>query len=75
MKTIIALTAALLVTGCANNKNLDKQLDTLEGHVEKSSTLRGTFCNGEGYKWYYEGRNAVMGTCANGLVFHLPLED
>lgn len=75
----IALILIALLAGCANDSNTidaDKEeyeLWKLNGHVEKSASLRGTFCNGEGYKWYYEGKYSISGTCLNGMVFHLPL--
>lgn len=75
MKIITAIILALFVASCANGPDLDTQLQTLEGHVEKSSSLRGTFCNGEAFKWYFEGKYSISGTCANGMVFHLPLYD
>ncbi len=80
MKNIVILLAwAFIAVGmlsaCANDRDIESELQTLEGHVEKSSSLRGTFCNGEGYKWYYEGRYSISGTCMNGMVFHLPLHE
>jgi hypothetical protein len=75
MKTLLTLTLSILVSGCFTDRSIDEELTTLEGHVEKSSTLRGTFCNGEPTAWYFEGRNFISGRCQNGTVFHLPLGD
>lgn len=84
MKTIKALAAIALVatlSACAADKNtIDPDRAAFEawklnGHVDKSASLRGTFCNGGPFKWYYEGKYAVSGTCANGMVFHLPLRE
>lgn len=77
MKQLIAITAMLALTSCMNDDptTLDNQLYTLGGHVEKSASLRGSFCNGEPYKWYYQGKSFIAGTCQNGMVFHLPLKE
>lgn len=85
MKHLKLLTGIVLIAvlaGCAStNKNaIDPKRASYENwklnqHVEKSASLRGTFCNGEPYKWYYEGKYAISGTCANGMVFHLPLRE
>lgn len=72
--TIIALT--ILLAACSNQQDkAEKEQFLLNQHVEKSAQLRGPFCNGEGYRWYYQGKYAISGTCLNGMVFHLPIED
>lgn len=73
MKTIITFAAVAVLAACTNTPKIDQQLTTLAGHVEKSSSLRGSFCNGQPYRWYYEGKTFIAGTCQNGMVFHLPL--
>ncbi len=81
-KSVIAtLLISILLTACSTNTNkidhdrADYEIWKLNEHVEKSASLRGTFCNGEPYKWYYEGKYSISGTCKNGMVFHLPLRD
>ncbi len=81
MKHLTVILLALALSACATDKNVissdraDYENWKLNGHVEKSASLRGTFCNGEPYKWYYEGKYAISGTCQNGMVFHLPLRE
>ncbi len=81
MKHLLTIALVLAVSACASDKNTidpdraDYENWKLNGHVEKSASLRGTFCNGEPYKWYYEGKYAISGTCQNGMVFHLPLRE
>lgn len=84
MKKLTAIGLILLLSACAGTEPEKNQISPesakyedwkLNRHVEKSSSLRGTFCNGEGYKWYYEGKYAISGTCENGMVFHLPLRE
>ena len=81
LKILTTFGLIAILAGCASTKNeidparADYENWKLNQHVEKSASLRGTFCNGEPYKWYYEGRYAISGTCDNGMVFHLPLRE
>lgn len=80
MKHLTAIALILVLSACSSTNVIDEDRAEYENwklnqHVEKSASLRGTFCNGEGYKWYYEGKYAISGTCVNGMVFHLPLRD
>ena len=74
MKPFITLAIVAVLAACSSSPKIEHQLNSLEGHVQKSSILRGSFCNGEAYKWYYEGKTFIAGTCQNGMVFHLPLK-
>ena len=76
--TSIALTlflAACSSTNVIDDDKADYEQWRLSQHTEKAAAIRGQFCNGEGYKWYYEGKYAISGTCENGMVFHLPLRE
>lgn len=80
MKTLTAIALILALAACSSTNVIDEDRAEYEewklgNHVNKASSLRGTFCNGEGYKWYHEGKKFIAGTCLNGMVFHLPLRD
>ena len=78
MKNIILVAALALATGCAgtpSSKTLeDNEQAVLSRHIEKSAVTRGSFCDGQGFRWYHEGKNYIQFTCKDGSVFSLRKE-
>ena len=75
MKRLMIVIALLTLSACSSVQTQeqlgDHEQKVLSRHVDKSSTVRGTFCDGEGFRWYHEGVYYIQFTCKDGSVFSL----
>ena len=75
MKKLLVVGSILMLSACAKNEaqrvqNLNDAEINLEDHAEKVQMAK-QFCNGEGFRYYSEGKYSYYFTCKDGTHWKL----